>query len=355
MTVPLKTNFSVKQCFPFFIFMLLFGCQKPEPQPIPEQVQKQSQQDETVDLSLLCKNLEKNMLAINAERTTFALEQINQDLKLCLPLSTFAEQQHLLALSTKMYNNFLTVDRTAAQQSAFEAYAFDLSQHPTIQQNHFEQLTLRDQYLLKHKGQAYIELFDSGKGRVNYRRSPEYLARIFAPYIPPAEQVFIENLATQNMQPVLSEHILIVEPHEIASRALFWEDYLDQYPKSSYRKDAEYLLQMYTLFLFKGTQDSPVSDSYIDKYAIQSSSLDEIEKLAEVKNSHLATQATKFLHFLQLSEQQRLKEIPVQLSPEEQQSQTENQLAVKQLDQYLGLANLSLSNPRDCFSDAVCL
>jgi hypothetical protein len=355
MTVPLKTNFSVKQCFPFFIFILLFGCQKPEPQPIPEQVQKQSQQDEPVDLSLLCKNLEKNMLAINAERTTFALEQINQDLKLCLPLSTLAEQQHLLALSTQMYNNFLTVNRTAVQQSAFEAYAFDLSQHPTIQQNHFEQLTLRDQYLLKHKGQAYIELFDRGKGRVNYRRSPEYLARIFAPYMPPAEQVFIENLATQNMQPVLSEHILIVELHEIASRALFWEDYLDQYPKSSYRKDAEYLLQMYTLFLFKGTQDSPVSDSYIDKYAVQSSSLDEIEKLAEVKNSHLATQATKFLHFLQLSEQQRLREIPVQFSPQEQQSQTENQLAVKQLDQYLGLANLSLSNPRDCFSDAVCL
>ena len=65
MTVPLKTKFSVKQCFPFFIFMLLLGCQKPEPQPIPEQVQKQSQQDETVDLTLLCKNLEKNMLAIN--------------------------------------------------------------------------------------------------------------------------------------------------------------------------------------------------------------------------------------------------------------------------------------------------
>jgi len=355
MTVPLKTKFSVKQCFPFFIFMLLLGCQKPEPQPIPEQVQKQSEQDETVDLSLLCKNLEKNMLAINAERTTFALEQINQDLKLCLPLSTFAEQQHLLKLSNQMYNNFLSVDRTALQQLAFEEYAFDLSQHPTIQQNHFEQLNLRDQYLLKHKGQAYIEMYDAGKGQLNYRRSPEYLARIFAPYMPKAEQVFIENLAAQNMQPVFSDQIIILEPYEISARALFWEEYLNQYPKSSYRKDAEYLLQMYTLFLFKGMSDSPVSDTYLDKYAIQSSSLDEIEKLAQVKNSHLAFQANKFLQFLQLSEQQRLKEIPVQLSPKEQQSMSEKQLALKQLDEYLGLQNLSLSNPRDCFSDAVCL
>ena len=335
--------------------MLLLGCQKPEPQPMPEQVQKQSQQDETVDLSLLCKNIEKNMAEINAERTTFALEQINQDLKLCLPLSTFAEQQHLLALSTQMYNNFLTVDRTPPQQVAFESYAFDLSQHPTIQQSHFEQLTLRDQYLLKHKGQAYIELFDAGKGRVNYRRSPEYLAKIFAPYMPRAEQVFIENLATQNMMPVFVEDTLMIEPHEIATRALFWEEYLNQHPKSSYRKDAEYLLQMYTLFLFKGMNDSPVSDTYMDQYAIQSSSMDEIEKLAQVKNSYLALQATKFLQFIQLSEQQRLKEIPLQLSPKEQQSLSESQRTIKQLEQYLGLQTLSLSKTRDCFSDAVCL
>ena len=26
----------------------------------------------------------------------------------------------------------------------------------------------------KHKGQAYIEMYDTGKDRVNYRRSPEY-------------------------------------------------------------------------------------------------------------------------------------------------------------------------------------
>ncbi|WP_213073395.1 hypothetical protein [Acinetobacter sp. ANC 4779] len=355
MTLSFKTIFSIKRCFPLVFFMLLLGCQKPEPQPMPEQVQKQSRQDETVDLSLLCKNIEKNMAEINAERTTFALEQINQDLKLCLPLSTFAEQQHLLVLSNQMYSNFLAVDRTPSQQMAFEEHAFDLAQHPTIQQNHFEQLNLRDQYLLKHKGQAYIELFDAGKGLVNYRRSPEYLAKIFAPYMPRAEQVFIENLASQNMMPVFVENTLMIEPHEIVTRALFWEEYLNQYPKSSYRKDAEYLLQIYTLFLFKGMNDSPVSDTYLDKYAIQSSSMDEIEKLAQVKNSYLALQATKFLQFLQLSKPQRLKEIPLQLSLKEQQSLSENQLTLKQLDQYLALQNLSLSKTRDCFSDAVCL
>lgn len=140
MTVPFNKRCSVKPYFAFVICILLLGCQKPEPQPIPEQVQKQSQQDEPVDLSLLCKNIENEILNINSERTTFALEQINQDLKLCLPLSTFDEQKHFLTLSNQMYQNFLTVNRTPPQQAAFEAYAFDLAQHPTVQQNHFEQL-----------------------------------------------------------------------------------------------------------------------------------------------------------------------------------------------------------------------
>lgn len=339
----------------FIVFIFLLGCQKPEPQPVPEHVEKQLQQEDTVDLSLLCKNIEKNMLAIDAQRTTFALEQVNQDLRLCLPLSTFEEQKQLLGLSNQMYKNFLSVERTAPQQAAFEAYTFALAQHPTIQQKYFEQLALRDQYLLRHKGQAYIELFDTGQGQLHYRRSPDYLARIFAPYMPEAEQVFIENLAAQNMQPVWVANTLMIEPHEIVTRALFWEDYLKQYPKSSYRQDAEYLTQMYRLFLFIGTPDSAVSDTYLDQYAIQDSSLEEIKKLAQIKNSALATQAGKFLQFLQLSEEQRLKQIPVELNASEQAAATENLLVQNQLKYYLGLKDLSLSKARDCFSDAICL
>ena len=92
----------------------------------------------------------------------------------------------------------LKVDRTEFQQRAFEQYALEMAQHPTIQQAHFQQLTPRDQYLLKHKNQAYVELLDLGNGNLQYRRSPEYLARIFAPYPPAAEKAFIENLAEQN-------------------------------------------------------------------------------------------------------------------------------------------------------------
>ena len=76
------------------------------------------------------------MAEINAERTTFCIRTDQSRFKNYVCCCSFAEQQHLLALSTQMYNN-LTVDRTLPQQVAFEAYAFDLSQHPTYSANTF--------------------------------------------------------------------------------------------------------------------------------------------------------------------------------------------------------------------------
>ena len=57
---------------------------------------------------------------------------------------------------------------------------------------------------------------------------------------------------------------LQLEAANIAARALFWEDYLQTYPKSSYQRDAEYLLKQYTYFLFRGSEQSPISEDYRD-------------------------------------------------------------------------------------------
>lgn len=324
--------------------LLASGCQQqPEPQPVKEQLEHQQEQHETVDLTLMCQKIKKNMADINDQRTTFALEQINQDLKVCLPLLTLAQQKELLQLSTEMYHKFLKVERTPAQQLAFESYAFDMAQHPTIHQSHFEQLTLRDQYLLKHQGQAYVELSDAGSSQLKYRRSPEYLARIFAPYMPEAEKVFIENLANQNIETAVINHTLQIEPFEITRRALFWEDYVQKYPQSSYIRDAKNLLAQYQQYLFIGTSKSPVSDSYTDRYSVQVSSWEEIEKLAGAGHSSLTQQAKKFLNFYSMSEEQRAKSIPSShhLTPEQQ------------LSRYLNLQQPA--SHKDCLSDAVCM
>ncbi len=309
-----------------------------------EQLEQDSGQHEAADLTLLCNKLEQHMQEISSQRTTFALEQVNQDLKVCLPLQSLAQQRLLLQRSNAMYRNFLQVERTASQQLAFQQYAFDMAQHPTIHQSHFEQLTIRDQYLLKHQGQAYIELAGAAT-EPHYRRNPEYLAKIFAPYMPEAERVFIENLALQNIEPAFSDQALLIEPFEIARRALFWEDYVRQYPKSSYIQDAKHLQYQYALFLFKGLKKSPVSGAYADRFDVQVSSMEEISKIAKIQRSSLARQAQRFVQFIDLSPEQREQALGASsgISP------------WQQMERYLQLRDPAPRYSKDCFSDGVCL
>jgi hypothetical protein len=336
-----------KFCFIFGSLLFVGGCQQPsEPQIEIEQAEVKTVQTPQNDFTLMCQNIEKNMAQIDEQRTTFALEQINQDLKVCLPLMELDEQKKLIQSSTKMYQRFLKVERTEAQQRAFEQYALDMAQHPTIQQSHFEQLTARDQYLLKHKDQAYVELLDLDNSHLDYHRSPEYLIRIFAPYLPTAEKVFIEQLGQQNMQPVLSENELQIDASEIAARALFWENYLQSYPDSSYQRDARYLLNQYSYFLFKGTEKSPVSEDYQDAYAVQASHLEAIRELAKGQKSKLSDQARRFLEFLEMRPEQRQGALPAEYR---------GRSATEQIMAYARITLPSSHYQKDCFQDAICI
>lgn len=336
---------AAKLSFACFCLLLTAGCQQqPEPQPAKEQLAGVNVQHEAADLSLLCQKLEQDMLEINNQRTTFALEQVNQDLKVCLPLQDLAQQRRLLQRSNEMYQNFLQAERSPVQQLAFEQHAFDMAQHPTIQQSHFEQLALRDQYLLKHQGQAYVELIDAGQSGLHYRRSPEYLAKIFAPYMPEAERIFIENLAQQNLQPAFRDQSLLIDAPETARRALVWEDYIQKYPKSSYLQDAQQLLYQYKVFLFKGLKDTPVSGSYAGRLDVQAGTAEEMQKIAKLKDSALALQAGRFLNFLEMSPEQRLQAAGGQSGLS----------AWQQLELHLNLRNPAPRYKKDCFSDAVC-
>ena len=328
---------------------MLSACNKPI---LPEDVKadiKQQQKASLVvpDLDAICHNLKKEMGAMSAQRTTFALEEINRDIRLCLPIISVEEQKHLMKMADQMYANFLTVDRTPEQQRAFDQYAFDQSPFPTIHQSHIEQLHTRDQYLLRHKGQAYIELSDLGAGKTAYTRNSQYLAKVFAPYFPEAEKAFMIELGQQNQTATFNKNTLMISPQETLKRALFWESYLKKYPQSPLKKDAEYLLNAYSYFFFIGLADSPVSINFEGAIDIQPSTLSEIEQLATHKNSPLAEQARRFLKFIDLSTDQRHKLVS---------SNTENTTPQVQLIQYLKLKPIDLNQvqSRNCFSDAIC-
>ena len=114
-------------------------------------------------------------------------------------------------------------------------YFHTQSQFPTLQQDQYEQLHPRDRYLLAHKGLAYIDLVETDH-EVRYQRNPHYLARIFAPYFPEAERVFMQELAEQNQQANFQQQTFHLHAEEILARAQFWDKYLPNTPLATLLK-----------------------------------------------------------------------------------------------------------------------
>ncbi|MEJ5138835.1 MULTISPECIES: hypothetical protein [Acinetobacter] len=335
--------------------MVVIACQKPTTDIVKESKEAPQKENPIPDLTQICQNLKNEMLAINAKRTTLAIEQVNQDIRMCLPLMKPAEQMELMHQSKRMYQQFLQIERTSEQQQAFENYALDQAAYPTIQQSKFEQLNLRDQYLLRHKGQAYIELSEQTDDKIVYRRSPQYLAKVFAPYLTAPEQVFIENLADQNTKPLFKNHKPDIDAEEIAKRAKFWQEYLQTYPTSPFLHDAQFLKNAYSSLLFLGTEEAPISTSFENQTDIDAASWLVIERLAKSNDGELSAQAKKFVHFLAMSKEQRQQKIQIS---EKERTKLENipqLLALSQLNQYLNLSPIDFKHvKKDCFSDAIC-
>lgn len=344
MLTTLSLPYFTRLFLPVLCALSFSACQPSEKPVIPDSAPLAHSTKPEKDLNTLCDNLTQDMQQVDHQRTVLALQEINQNLKVCLPLMTTQQQLDLLDISQHMYENFLLVERTPAQQHAFEQYVNGAGTHPTLHQQYFDQMSVRDQYLVKHQGQAYVELITLSDGYVGYRRSPQYLARIFAPYLPEAEQSFIQALANQNSQPLFNQHSLEVEPLVVAERALFWESYLASYPNSRYKNDAQYLYRAYSQLLFTGTQSDQVSNSYKGIDSIDPQSLAAIQYISRQSNATLATQATKFLNFIE-------RDFELSHSSLEQ----EHQAAVAALTDELDLVPVNLQRGKNCFLDAVCI
>lgn len=332
------------------------SCQQPVTQTAPSTLTQPLVENTTPDLNTICQNLFKEMKKMTAQRTTFALEQINQDTRMCLPLMKFSQQKQLMLLSQQMYDQFLYVNRTPEQQKAFDDYLHNQSQIPNIQQSYFEQLHIRDQYLLRHRGQAYIELIETADGNMIYRRSPQYLANVFAIYFPEAEKIFMQELAVQNQNNILSHQYGPTPIQEIARRAIFWENYLKAYPDSQFIEDANYLLNFYTRYLFIGSPEHPVSDLYEGSSNIDVSHMFEIQKITKQQNSRLAEQARLFMRFIEMTPEERLRRIKITNKMYRNVSKDPLKLRVMQLSKFLNLQTASYPKSKkiDCFNDAIC-
>ncbi len=145
-----------------------------------------------------------------------------------------------------------------------------------------------------------------------------------------------------------------IDAKEIADRALYWENYLQQYPKSSYHQDARHLLNLYSTLLFIGLDTQRVYDGY----TVQSNYLEEIERLAALKNSIVTDQARLFLKFVALSPEQRPEQRAAQIilpASAHAQRLGADQLLQRQLAHFIQLRMVQPDQGKDCLSDAICL
>ena len=337
------------------LVLLIAGCHQQSSEPHREESQPHVAPKTVMSL---CSLLSQQMQNINSSSSVEDLQFVNQQLEKCLPQIPMQQRQQLLYASTSMYQRFLSTERTPEQEQAFDQYAMNSNGYATSYQAQFAE---RDRYLLQHQGsRAYFEVYDSGDTGIMYRRQPQYLLHIFAPYLPKAEQIFIKNLAAQNEFPILSGSTFNVSWSEISRRARFWQNYVNEYANSALIDDAQRLKFKYAQFLFHGISSLPVSTDYVGEDSINPEALQEIKYLAVEDHSALGLQAKKFLQFIQIPTAQRDQDLPIELSPtEKRSSQYQTIKTIKQLDRYMGLYDpLTLDSThinRDCLSDAICI
>lgn len=310
-----------------------------------------------------CDSLRDQIQQINSHSTVVMLDQINFHITQCLPHLAMDDRVLLLYASTAMYQRFLSADmnRTSEQEANFQKLLSNTDIYSPTRIQQAARTSLRDQYLLKYQGQSYYEIYNAGGHEWTYRRKPDYLKDIFAPFLPKAEQIFITHLAEQNQQPAVSDNTFNLSWSEIANRAQFWENYTSTYPNSMFIEDARRLQLAYAGFLFHGLANMPISTNYENEDSIHPEALQEIKAIAANQSQSVLTQqAIKFLKFIHLPLSERNQNIPVTLSPVETRAKSQQNIKnMRQLDQYIGLYDpLALDSThinRDCFSDSICV
>ena len=337
------------------------GCNRSE---TPEQQKSETQSTNTQSV-IECAPLSDQMAKIDTSSQIAQLDEITQQLKDCLPKVDNAQQLKWLEQSTAMYKKFLdTNNNTEAQVISFTDYtASILEDSPEDKIDYtkgdaklFKTLSARDQYLIQNLGKSYLDLQYFGEGIFQYRRQPSYLIDVFSPHLSEDQAIFLKQMAKDNQKSFLSDGAITIPWSEMVERALFWENYLKQYPKGYFAEDAKILFRSYRYFTFMGTGNTPVSYDFVGEKSIDPQALAEIKKLSQNEDTSLSQQAKAFLEFISMPVEKRNQTIKVDATNEDGDTKHEYELTFDQLEKYLKLPSpwTEQDNGKDCYTDAIC-
>ncbi|RYY80269.1 MAG: hypothetical protein EOO69_02435 [Moraxellaceae bacterium] len=107
-----------------------------------------------------------------------------------------------------------------------------------------------------------FDILDIGEGFYVIRLNPNYLVKHFAPILPHADQAFIKAIAQQNQQQFYYDATIDISWQELGERAIFWENYNQQYPHAYFSKDAKVLANYYLYYFIHGMGNSMTVESF---------------------------------------------------------------------------------------------
>ncbi|WP_454667558.1 hypothetical protein [Acinetobacter calcoaceticus] len=345
--------------------LLLAGCNKTSQQDqAVSKEQKSAEQKPASKPDNSCIQINAAMQKINQTSKIEDLNQINEKLKTCVPSLKNDEQLKLINASTTMYQRFLKQDYTDKTARAFEAFGYAVLEQKQrdpkkviqSQKKLFDQLSPRDQYLLQHNGEAYIDLLYQGEGMFTYRRQPNYLVDVFSKALTRDQKEFLTRMAKDNQDIFYNDGALAVSWKELTERALFWEKFIQKYPKSHFINDAKLLFNDYRYFIFFGLDNTPVSDEYAPNTWFDKDALQQIRFLSTQNESSLAKPAQQFLKFIATPVEERKAQFKIDSTDKNGDKKSNYQITHEQLEQLLKFDSpWNTEVYRDCHIDAVCI
>lgn len=345
--------------------LLLSGCNKTSQQDqAVSKEQKSTEQKPESKPDNSCIQINAAIQKINQNSKIEDLNQINEKMKTCAPSLKNDEQLKLIDASTVMYQRFLKQDYNDKTARAFEAFGYAVLEQKQrdpkkviqSQKKLFDQLSPRDQYLLQHNGEAYIDLLYQGEGMFTYRRQPNYLVDVFSKALTTDQKEFLTRMAKDNQDIFYNDGALAVSWKELTERALFWEKFIQKYPKSHFIGDAKLLFNEYRYFIFFGLDNTPVSDVYAPNTWFDKDALEQIQFLSTQNQSSLAKPAQQFLKFIATPVEERNKQFKIDLTEKNGDKKSNYQITHEQLEQLLKFDSpWSTEVYRDCHMDAVCI
>lgn len=303
---------------------------------------------------LICNKLSDTIKIIDNKSKMEEIHAVQRQLKACLPTADNDVVLQWLEDYQAMYSRFLGVDDYNDDEAFYAIYdSLEQGKKATVAQ--LKQVNPRTRYLISLvESKADVSILYIGEGIFVFHHDLQAMADLFAPYLSSDQSEFVERMAEDNQNIFWNDAAVAVSFDEVIDRAIFWENYIQQYPDSYFIKDAQELFDLYRYVIFFGSDNTRWTDDAVTEF-IEPNYKQAIQKLAKRSNSLLAQDALSLVEFMAMSEAKRQRSYPVPKVDDEGYEIQDWSKVRHQLQAALPLASPWGDNNKDCLSSVICI